>query len=46
MICICEYTFASISGDKISKKTDDKMPKTPKEEPNTEKGKNVLVFYQ
>ena len=46
MICIREYIFASISGDKIPKKTDDKVPKTQKEEPNREKGKNVIVFYQ
>ena len=46
MICIREYIFTSISGDKIPKTTDDKIPKTPKKEPNIEKGKNVLVFYQ
>ena len=33
--------------DKMPKTTDDyKMPKTPKEQPNIEKGKNFVVFYK
>ena len=32
--------------DQMPKTTDDKMAKTPKEQPNIEKGKNSLVFYK
>ena len=40
IICICEYIFASISGDKMPK-ADGNKPKTPM----GQKGKNVLAVY-
>ena len=32
--------------DKMPKTTADKTPKTPKEQPNIEKGRNFVVFHK